>query len=120
METGALSPHSRPHTLAKLDRRTREARLLAAFRREYTAHVGGRPSATQKTLIERASRLGLYIAVMDRQSAADGTMSEHNSRQYLAWSNALRLCLQALGFQAATAPAQSVADILASHEAAGP
>jgi hypothetical protein len=43
--------------LAKLDRRTREARLLAAARAKRTSHVGGAPSHVQKALIERAARL---------------------------------------------------------------
>ena len=98
METYAIGPHSRPHMLAKLDQRTRESRLLKAVRRDLTAHVGGKPSATQRALIERAARLSLYIEVMDRESMSTGTMTERNSRQYLAWVNALRLALRELGW----------------------
>jgi hypothetical protein len=36
-------------------------------------------------LIERAARLMLYIELMDAQALKDKTMSERNSRQYLAW-----------------------------------
>jgi hypothetical protein len=39
----------------------------------------------------------LYIELMDRDALAAGTMSERNSRQYLAWVNALRLCLREIG-----------------------
>jgi hypothetical protein len=50
-----------------------------------TAHVGGHPNTVQKALIERAARLTLYIELMDAEALAAGTMSERNSRMYLAW-----------------------------------
>ena len=43
----------------------------------------------------------VYIEVMDRETLEAGTMSERNSRQYLAWSNSLRLTLRDLGVKAA-------------------
>jgi hypothetical protein len=105
--------------LAKLDRRTRESRLMAAARAELVAHVGGAPSSTQRVLIERAARLQLYIEVMDRETLESGSMSERNSRQYLAWCNALRLCLRELGVKAAKAEKMpSLGDYLASKAAA--
>jgi hypothetical protein len=58
------------------------------------AHVGGNPNNVQKALIERAARLTLYVELMDAQALVEGTMTERNSRQYLAWVNALRLCLR--------------------------
>jgi hypothetical protein len=88
-----LGPHSRQHQLlAGLDWRTREGKLLAAARAELTAHVGGNPNNVQKALIERAARLTLYVELMDAEALVAGTMTERNSRQYLAWVNALRLC----------------------------
>ena len=90
--------------LAKIDERTKESRLLAAARAELTSHVSS-PTSTQRTLIERAARCMLYLDVMDRETLAAGTMSERNSRQYLAWQNSLRLCLRELGRQAAPAVA---------------
>jgi hypothetical protein len=76
---------------------------LIAARAELTAHVGGNPNNVQKALIERAARLTLYVEMMDARALAAGTMSERDSRQYLAWSNALRLCLRDLGVKAAPA-----------------
>jgi hypothetical protein len=55
----------------------------------------------QKALIERAARLTLYIELMDAEALVVGTMSERNSRQYLAWVNALRLCLREIGLDEA-------------------
>ena len=102
--------------LAKLDRRTKEARLLEAARASLTRHVGGAPNDIQRVLIERASRLMVYIETMDAQALEDGTMSERNSRQYLAWTNSLRLTLRELGLKAAPAEKlPDLRDILAEH-----
>jgi hypothetical protein len=80
-----LGPHSREHRLLTgLDMRSREGKLLAAARDELTAHVGGNPNTVQKALIERAARLTLYIELMDAEALEAGTMTERNSRQYLA------------------------------------
>ena len=84
-----------------MDWRTREGQTLIAARAELTAHVGGNPNNVQKALIERAARLTLYIELMDAQALVEGTMSERNSRQYLAWVNALRLCLREIGVEEA-------------------
>jgi hypothetical protein len=97
--------------LAKLDRRTREARLLAAKRAEFTAHIGGSPNAVQRTLIERAARMALFLEVMDREALEAGTMSERASRQYLALSNSLRLCLRELGVEEAAPAKRNVATL---------
>ena len=102
--------------LAKLDRRTKEARLLEAARASFTRHVGGAPNDIQRVLIERASRLLVYIETMDAQALEAGTMSERNSRQYLAWTNSLRLTLRDLGLEAAPAEKlPDLTDILAEH-----
>jgi hypothetical protein len=61
------------------------------------------PNNVQKALIERAARLTLYIELMEAQALKDGTMSERNSRQYLAWCNALRLCLREIGIEESAA-----------------
>lgn len=119
MSIAALGPHSRPHMLAKLDGRRREAKLLAAKRDELTRHCGGHPNSVQRTLIERASRLQLYLALMDAETSAAGTMSERNSRQYLAWTNSLRLCLRELGAETRSQDKPTLAAIAARHRSAG-
>jgi hypothetical protein len=103
MSVAQIGPYSRPHMLAKIDGRTKESRLMAAARAELVRHVGGHPNSIQRTLIERAARLQLYLEVMDRETLESGTMSERASRQYLAWSNSLRLCLRELGVKSAPA-----------------
>jgi hypothetical protein len=113
----AIHPYSRPAALAKLDGRTKEARLMRETRAELTAHVGGTPSATQRALIERAAQLTLRVAAMDRKFAETGAQTEHDTAQYLAWSNALSRLLRQLG-PAVRAPAPDLASYLESRAAA--
>jgi hypothetical protein len=118
----ALGPHTREHRLiAGIDWRTREGQTLIAAREELTRHVGGKPNNVQKALIERAARLTLYIELMDAEALKAGTMTERNSRQYLAWVNALRLCLREIGVKAA--PQDKALDldaIIARNKGAAP
>ena len=96
----AMGPYTRPHVLAKLDRRTRESRQLEATVAELAEHVGGEPTALQARLIDRIARLELYLAKMDeRANANGGTLSERDSRQYLAWCNSIRLAMRDLGLE---------------------
>src|SRR5580700_9966499 len=113
----ALGPHTRePRLLEGLDWRTREGQVLIAARAELTAHVGGNPNNVQKALIERAARLTLYVELMDAEALVAGTMTERNSRMYLAWVNALRLCLRDLGVkEAASEKPSSLANIVSRH-----
>lgn len=111
----AFGPHSRPHTLAKLDGRTREARLLRDFRADLVRHVGGKPSATQAALITQACQLQLRIALMDRATAGEAVPSFRNGREYLAWANALARLLRQLG-KGVSATGPTLADHLAGRE----
>jgi hypothetical protein len=97
-----LGPHTREHRLLEgVDWRSRQGQTLIAARAELTAHVGGNPNNVQRVLIERAARLQLYLEMMDARALAAGTMTAHDSRQYLAWSNALRLTLRDIGVEEA-------------------
>jgi hypothetical protein len=109
-----IGPYSNCATLAKLDGRTREARLISSLRTELTAHVGGRPSTTQRLLIDQACQLQLRIAMMDKDGAVITEMTERNQVQYLAWTGALSRLLRDLGLSAAPAPKQTQAEWLAS------
>jgi hypothetical protein len=64
-----IGPHSRPDKLQIVDGRLAEAKLMARVREELTQHLGGKPSATQKILIDRAAALSLRLHLMDRESA---------------------------------------------------
>ena len=113
----SIAPYSRPAALAKLDGRTKEARLVRETRADLTAHVGGNPSATQRALIERAVQLSLRIAAMDRKFGQAGTMTEHDSRTYLAWSACLSRAMRDLGLKSAAQAPRSLKDHIAARTA---
>ena len=93
-----IGPYSRPNALAKMDGRSREARLLQKTRADLIEHIGGKPTATQLSLIDRAAWLQLHVSLMDAKTMEEGgPSSERDSRQYLAWSNALTRILRDLG-----------------------
>jgi hypothetical protein len=112
-----INPYSRPHVLAKLDGRTREAKLMAETRAALIAHVGGNPSAVQAVMIEQAVQLRLRIATMDRRFAETGQQTEHDSRTYLSWVGSLARVLSRLGLQAVTARQPDIRDLLAGRAA---
>ncbi len=93
----------RSRRLRVTDGRTSEAKLIDQVRVDLTTHVGGKPTATQRLLIDRAAMLTFQVHMMDRQALKDGAMSEHTCRQYLAWSNTLTRTLTALGLEAGRA-----------------
>jgi hypothetical protein len=99
-----IGPHSRPGRLALIDGRKAEAQFMKRIRDELTAHVGGRPSATQRMIIDRCAALSLRIHLMDRAEARnDAFMSEKNAREYLCWTAALSRLLRQLGLEEAPA-----------------
>jgi len=70
---------------------------MRRVRADLIAHVGGKPSATQRMLVERAVTLSLYVSKLDSKLLKNGSMTEHDSRTYLAWSNSLTRTLRELG-----------------------
>ena len=104
-------------TLARLDGRTKEARLLQQVRAELTAHVGGCPSATQRIAIDRAAALTLHVARMDAKAAEPGGMSDHARREYLAADSSLRRMLQMLGAEGKAQREPTIHELLARDRA---
>ena len=112
----AMGPYSRPHVLAKLDRRTRESRQLEATVADLAEHVGGEPTALQARLIDRIARLELYLSKMDeRANFNGGTLSERDSRQYLAWCNSIRLAMRDLGLEKRPPPGPTLPEHIAAN-----
>jgi hypothetical protein len=109
-----IGPYSKSSTLAKTDGRTKESRLVKSLRSELVAHVGGKPSTTQRLLIDQACQLQLRLAMMDKTIDADTganfEMTERNQVQYLAWSGALTRLLRQLGMDAVAPRAKTIAD----------
>ena len=85
----------------RLDRRTLAGRDAIAFRTALLRHCNDRPSETQKALIELAVQIRMRLVVMDLKFADSGEQSEHDARQYLAWSNSLQRALSRLGLEGA-------------------
>lgn len=99
-------PYSREAAIARPRRRTRESRFLEKIRADLTAHVGGKPSAPQKLLIERIAMTLLRIELMDRDALneRDGAVTERQARDYLAWNNTVARMLRELGLDAVPPP----------------
>lgn len=102
-------------TTVKVDRRTIVGRDASAFRASLVRHVGGAPSPTQHALIELSVQHRMRLVMMDMRFAEAGEMTEHDSRQYLAWANALARTLVKLGAEASRAAALSPHEALAAH-----
>lgn len=90
---------------------------MKRVRDELTDHLGGRPSVTQRLLIERVAILIFRLDMLDRQMLDGVTMEEHTRRAYLAWHNSVSRSLRHLGLTGAPAKAPSLADYLANKQA---
>jgi hypothetical protein len=110
-----LRPHSRPDKLQIVYGRRSEAQLMKRVRNDLTAHLGGRPSATQRMIIDRCATLSLRIHLMDRAELQSNFLSEKNAREYLCWTSALSRLLRMLGLEAAPERAPSLAEIMQSR-----
>jgi hypothetical protein len=116
-EMPRIGPHSRPDKLQIVDGRRAEAQLMHRVRAELIQHLGGKPSATQRILIDRAAALSLRLHLMDREAARSGEMSERNGRQYLAWSNSLTRIMSQIGLEGTAEREQSLTEYLAGNAA---
>ncbi len=114
-----IGPHSRPHRLALIDGRLAEAKLMAEHRAELIHHCGGKPSATQRALIERATALYLRLHLMDRETIRASGMTERNGREYLAWNNSYSRTVSQLGLQGPREKPPTPAEIMARHTVKG-
>jgi hypothetical protein len=95
---------------------------MKQVRRALTAQLGGEAQLTpsQQLLIERACYLQLRCAALDGR-IVDGSLTGYDNNSYVAFSNGLRRCLQALGLEGAVdarPSAMSLSDYLASKRKA--
>jgi hypothetical protein len=99
--------------------RSREGRLLLAFRETLIKHVGGKPSSVQLALINSATQLKMHLDRLDEASAASGeALSEHQTKVYLAWSNSLARTLKLLGLQGVPEKPPTIAELMAQSRSA--
>jgi hypothetical protein len=85
---------------------------MQQVRKDLTSHCGGNPSVTQRLLIDRAAILTLKVAQIDRRILTGESLTLHDSNYALAWNNALRRTLTALGVKSADSPAPTLSDLL--------
>jgi len=112
-----IGPYSRPETLLKLDGRTRYARVIKKVRADLIAHVGGKPSATQLMLIDRAALVTLHLSNMDRHMMRDDAPAERDARQYLAWANTHARIMRSLGLEGIDVAPETLAGYIAGRAA---
>ena len=98
---------------------TAEAQFIRQVRAQLVHHVGGKPSAVERIMIERAVMLTVHLGRMDAEALAGGGMSDHARKQYLAWDGKLRQALRQIG-KAAPERVTSLAEYLAAKAAAAP
>ena len=116
--TRAVDPQVRPLRWAG-KAHSREGRLFLAIRAELVGHVGGKPSATERALIDRLAWLQVHLARMDARMMETGEMSEHTGKQYLAWANSVARMLGQLGLEAAPIPQPTLAEHLRARAGSG-
>ena len=114
---GPIGPYSGRKVLQMLDGRRREAKRIQATVTELTEHVGGNPSPVQRRLIERAAWLEFHMDSMDVKALEHGVISERDGREYLAWLNAYRRTLVALGLESRSNQAPRLRDVLGQGSA---
>jgi hypothetical protein len=110
----------KPAKVPSKDGRSADAVLLRRTKAALVTHTGGKPSATQRALIDRAAMLTLHLARMDARATDEGGLSDHASREYLAWSNTLTRTLRTLGLEAVPPPpprVRTVQEIIAEQRA---
>ena len=94
-----IGPHSLNASIATLDRRTNAAKVLKKITSDLLDHLGD-PTAPQRLIVQGAAFKALRVALFaDRMLNDDDAPSEKGDHNLLAWSNSLRLDLQALGLE---------------------
>jgi hypothetical protein len=104
-----LGPYSKPAVIARVDGRTLEGRLLTDTKADLIEHLGGSPNTIQRMLVDRAAWLTLRVALLDAEMNNGHDLTDCDHRHYIAWQNALRRTLVALGIDQAAPPPVPVA-----------
>jgi hypothetical protein len=111
---------SKRRGIVRVDRRTREGKLLEQTRAALTLHVGGNPTFVECAAIERAAFLTVEVAKVNARIAA-GTSTAADLRAYLSLSNALSRATKSLGVKSEPAEPRrrraTLAQVLAGNGA---
>ena len=114
-----LGPHSRAPAFAAVDGRSEAGRLLSSTKRELVQHLGGKPSATQRLLIERAASYRLRLALLDAKALA-GEATPTDERWFGHWASGLARIMRDLGLEAAPVARKTLAEHVAQRRGGGP
>jgi hypothetical protein len=99
-----------------LDQRSKLARALREVEGELVDAVGGDPSPQEKILIDRVVFKLARVTLFEAETLTGGNGADEH---YLAWSNSIRLDLQAIGLKRAPKPVPSLQEFLAERRAQG-
>ena len=102
-----------------VDGRSARGRALKQLTRELVAHVGGKPSVTQRLLIERAVQMRAQLVELDAKLAKGETWSVLDTRTYSALGNSYRNTLCKLGLDSAdskTVERPSLTELVGQHK----
>lgn len=117
---GRLGPYSavfrRGAIGASIDGRSTTGRFIRDMEKQLIDHVGGKPTVTQRLLIERIIKVRLQLDLLD-DKLTSGEWTPHDSRTYGGLLNAYRLLAREIGIEAASAAQPSVQDRLAEIHA---
>ncbi len=83
----------------KMDGRTQIAKAMKKLRDELFAHCGGNPTVGEQILIQRVIAKTLICHLYETSTLSNPTNPPGSRDYYLAYSNGLRLDLQALGLK---------------------
>ena len=99
-----IGPYSAPTRIAKVDRRTREGKVMREIAQVLREHVGN-PTVPQEMLIETTAFLWVQVNLLAPKVMEGTAPSDFGDRQLLSYINQMRRNLETLGL---TAPAQQV------------
>jgi hypothetical protein len=101
-----LGPYSRQlrrGAIGKLaDGRSSLGQYIRHLEAELVAHVGGKPTITERILIERLIKIRVQLDLLD-EKLARGDWTANDQRTYGGLLNALRLTAREIGLKPATA-----------------
>ena len=91
-----IGPYSAPTRIAKVDRRTREGKVMREIAQALRDHVGN-PSVPQEMIIETTAFLWVQINLLAPKVMEGTAQSDHGDRQVLSYINQLKRNLEVLG-----------------------
>jgi hypothetical protein len=99
-----------------LDGRSKLVKTLRHISSYLTRELGGEPTTQETLIIERASFKAVKCILAEIAMLSNSRKSSGLESQYLAWSNSLRLDLQALGLERRMKTVQSLHEYITQKE----